>query len=72
MSKAPTGWDEAAHASWLQERRQEAVQLVLARLNGDRLKPAPLQLQFAYYLFLSGDPASAAQVLELAHQTETR
>lgn len=70
MSKAPTGWDEAAHASWLQELRQEAVQLVLARLNGDRLKPAPLQLQFAYYLFLSGDPASAAQVLELAHQTE--
>jgi hypothetical protein len=68
MSKLPTGWDGQAHASWLQERRQEAVQRVLALLNGERLKPVPLQLQFAYYLFLSGDPASAAQVLTLAHQ----
>nr|WP_244911275.1 tetratricopeptide repeat protein [Aeromonas bivalvium] len=68
MSKLPTGWDGEAQDDWLRGHRQEAIQRVLARLNGEPLKPVPLQLQFAYYLFLSGDPASAAQVLTLAHQ----
>ncbi|MGE6106901.1 tetratricopeptide repeat protein [Aeromonas sobria] len=68
MSKLPTGWDGEAQADWLRGHRQEAIQRVLARLNEEPLKPVPLQLQFAYYLFLSGDPASAAQVLALAHQ----
>ncbi|WP_421292135.1 tetratricopeptide repeat protein [Aeromonas taiwanensis] len=67
MKRLPTGWDEEAQASWRQERRQEAIQRVLTRLNGERIKSVPLQLQFAYYLFLSGDPATAAQVLTLAH-----
>lgn len=69
MSKVPTGWCKAAHASWSQGERQQAVQQVLARLNAQQSKPVPLQLQFAYYLFLCGDPASAAQVLEQAHKS---
>lgn len=40
----------------------------LARLNGSTAKSIALQLQFAYYLFLCDDPASAAQVLEMAHK----
>lgn len=68
MKRLPTGWDEEAQTNWLQERRQEAIQRVLTRLNGERIKPVPLQLQLAYYLFLSGDPASAAQALILAHR----
>ncbi|MGL5813042.1 MAG: tetratricopeptide repeat protein [Aeromonas sp.] len=67
MSKVPTGWCREAHTSWLQGDRQQAVQQVLARLNAQQSKPVPLQLQFAYYLFLCGDPGSASQVLEQAH-----
>lgn len=44
-------------------QRQGAIQQLLARLNANAVKPVALQLQFAYYLFLCGDPASAAQVL---------
>ncbi|MGL5303704.1 MAG: tetratricopeptide repeat protein, partial [Aeromonas sp.] len=68
MSKPPIGWDRIAHASWLAGRNQDAVRQVLARLNAESAKPIALQLQFAYYLFLNGDPASAAQVLERAYQ----
>jgi Flp pilus assembly protein TadD len=49
--------------------RQEAIRCVLSRLNAETNKSVPLQLQFAYYLFLSGDPASAAQVLTLAYRS---
>ncbi|WP_279452164.1 tetratricopeptide repeat protein [Aeromonas dhakensis] len=70
MSKMPMGWDAAAHTSWLAGQRQVAIQQLLARLNGSAVKPVALQLQFAYYLFLCGDPASAAQVLEMAHKAE--
>ncbi|MFB0625712.1 tetratricopeptide repeat protein, partial [Aeromonas hydrophila] len=62
MSKMPTGWDTTAHNSWLAGQRQAAIQQLLARLNGSTAKPVALQLQFAYYLFLCDDPASAAQV----------
>ncbi|MGQ4866886.1 tetratricopeptide repeat protein [Aeromonas caviae] len=68
MSKLPAGWDDEVHSHWSRGDRQQAVQQVLMRLNEARIKPVPLQLQLAYYLFLSGDPASAAQVLMLAHQ----
>nr|WP_290433572.1 hypothetical protein [Aeromonas caviae] len=57
MSRLPAGWDGEAHGHWLQERRQEAIRCVLSRLNAETNKSVPLQLQFAYYLFLSGDPA---------------
>ena len=70
MSKMPTGWDATAHNSWLAGQRQVAIQQLLARLNGSTAKPIALQLQFAYYLFLCDDPASAAQVLEMAHKAE--
>ncbi|MDX2125573.1 MAG: tetratricopeptide repeat protein [Aeromonas hydrophila] len=70
MSKMPTGWDTTAHNSWLAGQRQVAIQQLLARLNGSTAKPVALQLQFAYYLFLCDDPASAAQVLEMAHKAE--
>ena len=70
MSKMPTGWDTTAHNSWLAGQRQVAIQQLLARLNGSTAKPIALQLQFAYYLFLCDDPASAAQVLEMAHKAE--
>ncbi|WP_439838972.1 tetratricopeptide repeat protein [Aeromonas caviae] len=69
MSRLPAGWDGEAHGHWLQERRQEAIRCVLSRLNAETNKSVPLQLQFAYYLFLSGDPASAAQVLTLAYRS---
>lgn len=68
MNKLPAGWDDEAHSHWSRGDRQQAVQQVLMRLNEARIEPVPLQLQLAYYLFLSGDPASAAQVLMLAHQ----
>lgn len=70
MSKMPTGWDTTAHNSWLAGQRQVAIQQLLARLNGSAAKPIALQLQFAYYLFLCDDPASAAQVLEMAHKAK--
>ena len=69
MSRLPAGWDGEAHGHWLQEKRQEAIRCVLSRLNAETNKSVPLQLQFAYYLFLSGDPASAAQVLTLAYRS---
>lgn len=69
MSKLPTGWCREAHDHWLSGDRQQAIQQMLARLNAVRIKLVPLQLQFAYYLFLCGDPATAVQVLELAYQT---
>ena len=39
-------------------------------INVKLAKSIALQLQFAYYLFLCDDPASAAQVLEMAHKAE--
>lgn len=68
MSKLPTGWNQEAHAHWLRGDRQQAIQQLLVRLNAEPVKPVPLQLQFAYYLFLCGDPASAVQVLEQAQR----
>lgn len=68
MSKMPTGWDASAHERWLGGQRQTAIQQLLTKLNSTAAKPVALQLQFAYYLFLCDDPASAAQVLEMAHQ----
>ncbi|MGL4356683.1 MAG: tetratricopeptide repeat protein [Aeromonas popoffii] len=68
MSKMPTGWDAGAHERWLGGQRQAAIQQLLVRLNGAAVKPVAWQLQFAYYLFLCDDPASAAQVLEMTHQ----
>lgn len=68
MSKMPTGWDAGAHECWLGGQRQAAIQQLLVRLNGAAVKPVAWQLQFAYYLFLCDDPASAAQVLEMAYQ----
>lgn len=63
---APQGWDAAAHDFWLDEKRQEAINAVLANLNQHTAKkPLPLVLQFSYYLYLAGDPATAARVLEM-------
>lgn len=62
----PPDWDVAAHNFWLDERKQDAINTVLARLNQYAAKkPLPLVLQFSYYLYLSGDPASAARVMEM-------
>ena len=52
MIKPPKGWDDDAHSHWSRGDRKQAVQQVLMRLNKERAKPVPLQLQFAYYLFL--------------------
>ena len=62
----PAGWLKSGHDLWFNGDKSGAIQSVLGALN-DHLdvKPAPLILQLAYYIFLSGDPGSAAQFLEL-------
>jgi Tetratricopeptide repeat len=69
----PQGWNAAAQQHWSAGARQPAIDAVLAQINaaGPR-KPVALVLQLAYYLFLCGDPAAAAQVLTTARGTHPR
>jgi hypothetical protein len=69
----PQGWDEAAQRHWLAGARQPAIDAVLARINAALPpKPVGLVLQFAYYLFLCGDAATAAQVLSMGRAAHPR
>lgn len=63
--RAPQQWNAAAHALWQAGRRGEAVNAVLADINGHGArKPVEKVLQLAYYVFLCGDAAHAAAFLE--------
>lgn len=66
MNQCPKEWDLAAHLLWQQGSRQPAIDAVLALLNKHGPgKPVALVLQLVYYIFLVGDPASAAAFLEM-------
>ena len=63
--KPPAGWNRAAHALWLAGRRAEALAACAAALNAAAPDETPAELaQFAYYLFLDGQLAAAAQALQ--------
>ena len=59
------GWSVDAHRLWLASNRQDAISAVLSGINasGD-IKPLPLVLQLAYYLYILGDYRAAASCLE--------
>ncbi len=66
MSALLAGWDASAHQAWQAGQRQPALDALLLAINRHGpVKPLPLVLQLAYYLFLMGDPAAAAHFLEL-------
>jgi hypothetical protein len=69
----PDGWSAAAQRHWAAGARQPAIDAVLAQINaaGPR-KPVALVLQLAYYVFLCGDPAAAAQFLAMARAEHPR
>ena len=61
---APNGWSQSAHIEWVSNNKISAIQLVLEKINSYKeLKPTPLVLQLAYYLFLINDYQSAASLL---------
>jgi len=62
---APSGWDEPSFLAWGRGEKQEAINLVLARLNQQREKSPRLTLQLCYYLFFLGDFRAAAHFLTL-------
>ncbi len=63
-SPAPPAWDGAAHQLWQQGEQQAAIDQLLAVINqAPTAWPRVPALQFAYYLFLLGDLATAEQVL---------
>lgn len=65
--------DSQAHAFWLAGQKQEAINALLAVINREGMGKDPdTALQLGHYLFFSGDPASAAQVLELTRQQHPR
>lgn len=62
--RVPKGWNEHAQVLWEQGKKQDALNTALSSINSyGPAKPVDLVLQVAYYLFLCGDPASAAQFL---------
>lgn len=65
----PEGWNQQACLAWADDRRQAAIDLVLADLNAQQAKSPRLTLQLCYYLFLLGDYRSAAKflLLQLRH-----
>jgi len=63
----PSGWSAEACKAWATGQQVAAVQATLAALNQQANKPPRLTLQAAYYLFLMGDLAAAAQILQQAH-----
>jgi tetratricopeptide (TPR) repeat protein len=61
----PNGWDAGIQRQWDSGARHDAIRAVLDRLNAAGAdKPAPLMFQAAYYLFLVGDYAGSATILE--------
>lgn len=65
---APPGWAVAACMAWADGRKVEAVQATFAALNQQATKDPRLVMQAAYYLFLMGDMATLAQLLEHHHR----
>lgn len=63
----PSGWSALACEAWAAGQQVAAVQATLAALNQQTSKEPRLALQAAYYLFLMGDVASAARILQQAH-----
>jgi hypothetical protein len=65
----PAGWDKAAQYQWEKGNKKSAIDSVMALINKQgRKKPAELVLQLSYYVFLIGDPVSAAQFLAIARE----
>lgn len=65
----PTGWDAAAHQTWLKDQKLEAIQAVIQVLNQyGETKPLPLGMQLCYYLYTLTDYPSAIQLLETLHR----
>ncbi len=63
--RPPPGWNPAAHALWLADRRAQALAACAAALNAAAPDETPAQLaQFSYYLFLEGQLPAAAQALQ--------
>ena len=61
----PDGWDAPSFVAWGQGEKQEAINLVLARLNQQQKKSPLLTLQLSYYLFFLNDFRAAAHFLSL-------
>jgi tetratricopeptide (TPR) repeat protein len=60
-------WHRSAHEAWEQGKREHALAVLRAALDEHgAIKPVPLALQMAYYLFLIGDFQAAAAILEEA------
>lgn len=61
----PESWHQDAHRRWQSGERQGAVEAVLAEINRAPVPlPRGLAMQFAYYVSMAGDWASAAAMLE--------
>ena len=61
----PSGWNEKSHELWLNERKNDAIQLLLKSINAIPGKESSsLLIQFAYYLFLLSDYKSALPVFD--------
>jgi hypothetical protein len=64
VNQIPAGWDAGAHALWSGGARNDAIQKLLAAINGSGPRPpADLIAQFTYYLFLIPDYRAAAEFL---------
>ena len=61
----PGGWDAPSFAAWGRGEKQDAINLVLARLNQQEKKSPRLTLQLSYYLFFLNDFRAAAHFLSL-------
>lgn len=66
----PQGWDAEACRRWAEGSRAEAINTLVARLDGGCPQPTPLAMQLSYYLFLCDDYRAGAAVLENILETE--
>ena len=65
----PKAWHAEAHTQWSKGDKHGAIALTLKHINSyGPKKPVDLALQLCYYIFLIGDPGSAAQLLEVTRK----
>jgi GR25 family glycosyltransferase involved in LPS biosynthesis len=62
-------WQADAQSLWDRDQRQDAINLLLLRINGARPElPRLPALQLSYYVFLLGDFAGAEQFMRRLHE----
>ena len=69
MAEIPRGWHMAAHKLWDNGQRQDAIDALLAEINGSPPGKADHIIQFVYYLFALHDFRAAAHFLALGRSS---